>query len=49
MHLTVIATGFDQPRQQDALDLAAQNYERPSRPAARERVPVEEDYRDPQV
>ncbi len=47
VHLTVIATGFEQAKQQDPLDFVAQNYERSARqaPPAQERPPVEEDYR----
>jgi hypothetical protein len=43
----VIATGFDQAKNEDPLDFVQQSYERSARqaPPQRERAPVEEDYR----
>ena len=40
VHLTVIATGFEQAKQQDPLDFVAQNYERSARQAPPPRTPA---------
>lgn len=44
VHLTVIATGFDAPKEEDVLDFAERSYEQTPATEPRERVLVEEDY-----